>query len=80
MQPGSSITLTTGILADNPVAKTSSAALVNSGLYSFVKAVALEIKGGIGVNVVSSGVVAEAYEKYRDFFPGHNLLTFGQSL
>ncbi|WP_445383060.1 short chain dehydrogenase [Robiginitalea sp. IMCC43444] len=72
LNPGGSITLTTGILADDPVVKTSSAALVNGALHSFVKAVALEIKGGIRVNAVSSGVVADAYEKYRSFFPGHN--------
>jgi NAD(P)-dependent dehydrogenase (short-subunit alcohol dehydrogenase family) len=72
LNSGGSITLTTGILADDPVVKTSSAALVNGALHSFVKAVALEIAGGVRVNAVSSGVVADAYEKYRDFFPGHN--------
>ena len=24
------------------------------------------------INVVASGVVQDAYEKYKDFFPGHN--------
>jgi len=67
-----SITLSTGILADDPVIKTTSAALVNGGIHSFVKAVALEIENEIRVNVVSSGVVEDAYEKYKDFFPGHN--------
>lgn len=67
-----SITLSTGILADDPVIKTTSAALVNGAIHSFVKAVALEIENEIRVNVVSSGVVEDAYEKYRDFFPGHN--------
>jgi NAD(P)-dependent dehydrogenase (short-subunit alcohol dehydrogenase family) len=67
-----SITLSTGILADDPVIKTSSAALVNGAIHSFVKAVALEIENEIRVNVVSSGVVEDAYEKYKDFFPGHN--------
>lgn len=67
-----SITLSTGILADDPVVQTTSAAMVNGGIHSFVKAVALEIKNGIRVNVVSSGMVADAYEKYKDIFPGHN--------
>jgi len=67
-----SITLSTGILADDPVIKTTSAALVNGAIHSFVKAVALEIENEIRVNVVSSGVVEDAYEKYKDFFPGHN--------
>lgn len=67
-----SITLSTGILADDPVVKTTSAAMVNGGIHSFVKAVALEIENELRVNVVSLGVVEDAYEKYKDFFPGHN--------
>ena len=67
-----SITLSTGILADDPVAKTTSAAMVNGAIHSFVKAVAIEIENEIRVNAVSLGVVEDAYEKYRDYFPGHN--------
>jgi NAD(P)-dependent dehydrogenase (short-subunit alcohol dehydrogenase family) len=67
-----SITLSTGILADDPVAQTTSAAMVNGGIHSFVKAVALEIENGVRVNVISSGMVEDAYEKYKDAFPGHN--------
>ena len=72
LNPNGSITLSTGILADDPVAKTSSAAMVNGGIHSFVRAVSLEIDKGIRVNAVSLGVVADAYEKYKDYFPGHN--------
>jgi NAD(P)-dependent dehydrogenase (short-subunit alcohol dehydrogenase family) len=67
-----SITLSTGILADDPVVKTTSAAMVNGGIHSFVQAVALEIENGIRVNAVSLGMVEDAYEKYKDYFPGHN--------
>lgn len=67
-----SITLSTGILADDPVIKTTSAAMVNGALHSFIKAVALEIENELRVNVVSLGLVEDAYEKYKDFFPGHN--------
>lgn len=67
-----SITLSTGILADDPVLKTTSAAMVNGGIHSFVRAVALETENGIRVNAVSLGVVEDAYEKYKDYFPGHN--------
>lgn len=67
-----SITLSTGILADHPVKKTTSAAMVNGAIHSFVKAVALEIDNDIRVNVVSLGLVQDAYEKYKDFFPGHH--------
>jgi NAD(P)-dependent dehydrogenase (short-subunit alcohol dehydrogenase family) len=67
-----SITLSTGILADDPVIKTASASMVNGGIHSFVKAVALETENGIRINVISSGMVEDAYEKYKDYFPGHN--------
>ena len=72
LNPGGSITLSTGILADDPVIQTSSAAMVNGGIHSFVQAVALEMTNGIRVNAVSLGVVEDAYEKYKDYFPGHN--------
>jgi len=71
LNPNGSITLTTGILADDPVVKTASAAMVNGGIHSFVQAAALELENGIRLNVVSSGVVEDAYEKYRSYFPGH---------
>lgn len=72
LNAGGSITLSTGILADDPVVKTASAAMVNGGIHSFVQAAALEMKDGIRVNVVSLGMVEDAYEKYKNYFPGHN--------
>ena len=72
LTPGGSFTLTTGILADHPVVYTTSAALVNGAIHSFVRAAALELKEGIRINVVSSGLVEDAVEKYADYFPGHN--------
>lgn len=72
LNPGGSITLSTGILADDPVVKTASAAMVNGGIHSFVQAAALEIENGTRLNVVSLGMVIDAYEKYKDYFPGHN--------
>lgn len=69
--PNGSITLTTGILADDPVVQTTSAAMVNGGIHSFVQAAALELEYGIRLNVVSTSVVAIAYQKYQDYFPGH---------
>lgn len=68
---GGSITLTTGILADDPVEMTTSAAMVNGGIHSFVKAVALELNH-LRVNAVSAGLVEDAYEKYKDYFPGYD--------
>ena len=69
-----SITLSTGILADHPVRMTASAAMVNGGIHSFVKAASLELNRGLRLNVVSSGLVEDAVEKYQDYFPGHNAI------
>jgi NADP-dependent 3-hydroxy acid dehydrogenase YdfG len=67
---GGSITLTSGILADEPEFMTTIAAMVNGALHSFVKAVNLELET-IRVNVVCSDVVEDSFEKYKDYFPGH---------
>jgi len=70
LNKGGSITLSTGILADDPVDMTTSAAMVNGAIHSFVKAVVLELDD-IRVNVVCSDLVEDSYEKYKDYFPGN---------
>ncbi len=72
INPGGSFTLTTGVLADDPVVMTASASMVNGAIHSFVQAVALEMPPGLRVNVVSAGLVEDSVEKYRSYFPGHN--------
>ena len=72
LNAGGSFTLSTGILADHPVELTTSPAMVNGGIHSFFKAASLELKNGIRINVVSSGLVEDAVEKYEAYFPGHN--------
>jgi NAD(P)-dependent dehydrogenase (short-subunit alcohol dehydrogenase family) len=72
LNKGGSFTLTTGILADHPVDMTTSPAMVNGAIHSFVKAVSLELKNGIRINVVSSGLVEDSVTKYEAYFPGHN--------
>lgn len=79
VKEGGSITLSTGILADDPVVKTASAAMVNGAIHSFVQAAALEIENGIRVNAVSLGMVEDAYEKYKDYFPGHNPVSMAKT-
>lgn len=72
LHDGGSFTLTTGILADHPVAFTTSAAMVNGGIHSFIKAASLELKRGLRINAVASGLVEDAVDKYEAYFPGHN--------
>lgn len=71
LNKGGSITLSTGILADDPVYMTTSAAMVNGAIHSFVKAADLELENGIRINVVCSDLVEDSYEKYKDYFPGN---------
>ena len=80
LNPGGSITLSTGTLADNPVLKTTSAAMVNGAIHSFVRAVALELENGIRVNAVSLGLVQDSYEKYKAFFPGHSPVSMAKAV
>lgn len=70
--PGASFTLSTGVLADDPVVMTTSAAMVNGAIHSFAKAAALELENGQRINVVCSGLVEDSAEKYADYFPGHD--------
>lgn len=71
LNDGGSITLTTGILADEPVAMTTSAAMVNGAIQSFTMAVAMELERGLRINCVSADLVDAAYEKYKNYFPGN---------
>jgi len=67
-----SITLTTGLLADDPVLHTSGAALVNGALHGFVKAASQELRRGIRLNVVVPGLVEDSAEAIGHLLPGHN--------
>lgn len=71
VEKGGSFTLTTGVLADDPVFGTTNAAMVNNGIHGFVTAVAMELKNGQRINVVSPGLVEDSAERLGDHFPGH---------
>jgi NAD(P)-dependent dehydrogenase (short-subunit alcohol dehydrogenase family) len=59
LRDGGSITVTSGILAANPMQGSAAISLVNSGLEGFARAAALEAPRGIRVNVVSPPWVSE---------------------
>ncbi|MDB4913948.1 MAG: short chain dehydrogenase [Gemmatimonadetes bacterium] len=56
---GGSITLTSGVLATQPMVNSAAISLVNSGVEGFGRAAALEAPRGIRVNVVSPPWVSE---------------------
>jgi NAD(P)-dependent dehydrogenase (short-subunit alcohol dehydrogenase family) len=65
-----SFTLTTGILAEEPIVGSAAVSLINGGVNSFVLAAALELQRGLRINVVCPTVVADSAEAYADYFPG----------
>lgn len=56
---GGSLTLTTGVLSQEPIKGSASISMVNAGLEGFVRAAALELPRGIRVNVVCPPWVTE---------------------
>ncbi|HYJ89670.1 MAG TPA: short chain dehydrogenase [Pyrinomonadaceae bacterium] len=71
LNDGGSFTLTTGILAEEPVVGSTALALVNGALNSFVIAAALELPRGLRINVVCPTVVEDSTDNYADIFPGY---------
>lgn len=66
---GGSFTLTSGILAREPIATGAAASLVNGALEAYVMAAATELPRGIRINVVSPSVLEDA-PSYFSTFPG----------
>lgn len=54
-----SFTLTSGVLAQNPIPGSAAISLVNAGLEGFARAAALEMKRGVRINVVSPPFATE---------------------
>ena len=71
LKPGGSFTLTTGVLADDPVYNSTNAAMANNAIHGFVKAVSQELKNGLRINAVSPGLVEDSAERLGESFPGH---------
>ncbi|MGC2880385.1 short chain dehydrogenase [Bacillus subtilis] len=65
-----SITLTTGILMDDPIVKAASAAMANGGIRAFVQSAAIEMPRGIRINHVSPSMLEDSIEKYGLLFQG----------
>ncbi|WP_137939960.1 short chain dehydrogenase [Chitinivorax sp. B] len=70
LNDGGSITLTGGILAEQPVRFGSGASMVNSALEGFVLGAAIELPRGIRINVVSPNVLQESMGAYGPYFRG----------
>lgn len=70
LNDGGSVTLTSGIIADEPIRQGANATTVNAAVEGFVRGAAIELPRGIRINVVSPTVVEESLKAYGPFFPG----------
>ena len=69
---GGSITLTTGVLAREPIRTGAAAAMANGAVEAYVVSAAAELPRGLRLNAVSPTVLVEA-TGYHPFFPGFTL-------
>jgi NAD(P)-dependent dehydrogenase (short-subunit alcohol dehydrogenase family) len=65
-----SITLTAGILSEQPIAGGSSASMVNGAVEAFVHAAAIELPRGLRINAVSPSILRESMPQYAPYFRG----------
>ena len=70
LNDGGSITLTSGIVADQPIRNGASATMVNAAVEGFVRAAAIELPRGLRINAVSPTVLEESMDSYGPFFIG----------
>ncbi len=70
LKDNGSITLTTGVLMDDPLKTASSSAMANGGVSAFVKSAAIEMPRGIRINHVSPSMLEKSKEKYGKLFQG----------
>lgn len=67
---GGSITLTSGIVADEPIRAGANASTANAGIEGFVRAAATELARGMRINAVSPTLLTESAAQSGAFFPG----------
>jgi NAD(P)-dependent dehydrogenase (short-subunit alcohol dehydrogenase family) len=70
LKDGGSITLTSGIVADQPIRFGINATAVNSSVEGFARAASIEMPRGLRINVVSPSVLEESLESYGPYFLG----------
>mgnify|MGYP001029993576 FL=1 len=74
LNDGGSITLSSGILSEQPIRQGSSASMVNAAIDAFVRAAAIELDRGLRINAVSPNVVQESMPAYAPYFRGFDAI------
>ncbi|WP_377701670.1 short chain dehydrogenase [Pseudoduganella sp. UC29_71] len=70
LNDGGSITLTSGIVADQPIRNGASATMVNSAVEGYARGAAIELPRGLRINVVSPTLLTESLDSYGPYFRG----------
>ena len=70
LRDGGSITLTSGVLAHEPMPGAAAISLVNAALEGFVRGAAIELPRGLRINVVSPPWLEETLRAYKMQAPG----------
>ncbi len=68
--PNGSFTITSGIIADQPIRFGMMAGVVGGALNAFVKAAALELRLQCRVNAISPNALKQSFKHYQSFFRG----------
>lgn len=72
LNEGGSVTLTSGILAHDPIPQGTILSTVNGAVNGFVRGAYGEfLQKGFRINVVSPALVEDSADALGDFFPGH---------
>ena len=70
LNDGGSITLTSGIVADQPIRYGVNATMVNSAVEGFARGAAIELPRGLRINVVSPTLLEESAAAYGPYLLG----------
>jgi NAD(P)-dependent dehydrogenase (short-subunit alcohol dehydrogenase family) len=70
LNDGGSITLTSGIVADQPIRNGVGASMVNAAVEGFARGAAIELPRGLRINVVNATVLEESLDSYGPYFRG----------
>nr|WP_294866939.1 short chain dehydrogenase [uncultured Pseudogulbenkiania sp.] len=70
LNDGGSITLTSGIVSEEPIRYGANASAVNAAIEGFVRGAAVELPRGLRINAVSPNVLQESWPVYGPYFAG----------
>lgn len=70
LNDGGSITLTSGVVSEDPIVYGANVSTVNAAIDGFVRGAAIELERGTRINSVSPTVLQESWAGYGPYFAG----------